>query len=285
MLKKRTLSLLIVGSVLAGCQDPVSMPDSGIESDAGGDYDSGYYDAGYSDSGTDAGCEAPEVTFSVAPAAVTGDSSARFEFSSSRADVTFECSVDDGLPSPCTSPFVGVFNEGDHQFKVFADAPCSSVRGAATHSWTVDFADPAGISPALAGVLRAHNRERASVGVGSLVWDAALAVFAQSWADRCDFMHRPNLLTAFDYPVGENIAMGSASSYSGQALAELWALERLDYDVATHTCAPGRICGHWTQMVWRDTLRMGCGIALCSGQNFLVCNYGPPGNYIGTRPF
>jgi hypothetical protein len=36
--------------------------------------------------------------------------------------------------------------------------------------------------------------------------------------------------------------------------------------------------GHFSQMIWRDTQRIGCGVApRCSGGNFLVCHYDPPG--------
>jgi len=35
--------------------------------------------------------------------------------------------------------------------------------------------------------------------------------------------------------------------------------------------------GHFTQMVWQDTQRLGCGV---SG-SFLTCRYDPPGNYSG----
>jgi len=38
-------------------------------------------------------------------------------------------------------------------------------------------------------------------------------------------------------------------------------------------------------MVWANTLKVGCGSATCSGQFILVCDYSPPGNYIGETPF
>jgi hypothetical protein len=48
-------------------------------------------------------------------------------------------------------------------------------------------------------------------------------------------------------------------------------------------------------MVWRSTSQVGCGIRNCStgspfGASFpnwtlVVCNYTPPGNYNGQRPY
>lgn len=41
--------------------------------------------------------------------------------------------------------------------------------------------------------------------------------------------------------------------------------------------------GHFTQIVWRDSREFGVGIAKNrSGQIFVVANYDPPGNFIGS---
>ena len=37
--------------------------------------------------------------------------------------------------------------------------------------------------------------------------------------------------------------------------------------------------GHFTQIVWKDTCKVGCGIA-GTGEQYVVCRYDPPGNYI-----
>ncbi|KAK2998900.1 hypothetical protein RJ639_023346, partial [Escallonia herrerae] len=43
----------------------------------------------------------------------------------------------------------------------------------------------------------------------------------------------------------------------------------------------GQMCGHYTQVVWRNSVRLGCArVQSNSGWWFIACNYDPPGNYI-----
>ena len=42
------------------------------------------------------------------------------------------------------------------------------------------------------------------------------------------------------------------------------------------------ILGHFTQLVWDTTTRLGVGLAKSStGRNIVVMKYDPPGNYVG----
>ena len=43
--------------------------------------------------------------------------------------------------------------------------------------------------------------------------------------------------------------------------------------------------GHYTQMVWRETTRLGCGQAICNGTLIVACNYSPAGNVLGRKPY
>jgi len=39
---------------------------------------------------------------------------------------------------------------------------------------------------------------------------------------------------------------------------------------------PSKPIGHYTQMVWAESARIGCGYAKCNRtQSYYVCNYGP----------
>ncbi|KAJ9538108.1 hypothetical protein OSB04_030841 [Centaurea solstitialis] len=134
--------------------------------------------------------------------------------------------------------------------------------------------------------LDAHNQARAEVGVGPLMWDDTVASYARNYADQrradCQLMHSQN------NPYGENIAGGGGPGYDLTAVGavDLWVGEKGDYDHNSNTCAPGKVCGHYTQVVWRNSVRLGCARVQCNnGAWFVTCNYDPPGNYDGQSPY
>ena len=43
--------------------------------------------------------------------------------------------------------------------------------------------------------------------------------------------------------------------------------------------------GHYTQLMWRDTDRVGCAVEANGEYDILVCRYAAAGNVIGERPF
>ncbi len=135
-------------------------------------------------------------------------------------------------------------------------------------------------------ILAAHNKWRGAVGVEGLVWSPELAALAQDWADQ---NMRAN--TCFDAAhrqgsqYGENLAM-SQPAETATAAIDGWGRESQSYDYDTNSCAPGAVCGHYTQVVWRATREVGCGVATCAdGSAVWVCNYNPGGNYTGERPY
>ncbi|CAN6201746.1 unnamed protein product [Urochloa humidicola] len=131
-----------------------------------------------------------------------------------------------------------------------------------------------------------HNRARAAVGVGPVTWDAKLARYAQSYAAKragdCAMAHSGG-------PYGENLAAGTAWG-AAEALSR-WVDEKKHYNCNTNgcNCNTGKVCGHYTQVVWRKSTRIGCARVACSGNKrgmfFIICNYDPPGNVKGQRPF
>jgi hypothetical protein len=43
------------------------------------------------------------------------------------------------------------------------------------------------------------------------------------------------------------------------------------------------IAGHFSQVVWVESTELGVGVAKSkTGQIFVVCNYNPPGNFVGS---
>ncbi|CAH9071543.1 unnamed protein product [Cuscuta epithymum] len=127
-----------------------------------------------------------------------------------------------------------------------------------------------------------HNRARASVGVPPVSWNESVAAYAEAYAAQragdCEMEHSEG-------PYGENIAEGYGELKASDAV-NMWVGERPYYDHASNSCTGGEECGHYTQVVWRDTTSIGCAREVCrNGWMFVTCNYYPPGNYIGERPY
>jgi uncharacterized protein YkwD len=137
-------------------------------------------------------------------------------------------------------------------------------------------------SPSLArDMLATHNAVRARVGVPPLAWSAQLAALAQDWANALiasqAFSHRPN------NRYGENIYAISGGAASAAEAVATWAGEARGYDIRNNSCSG--ICGHYTQLIWRSTTTVGCGVASDAERQVWVCNYNPPGNVVGYRPY
>ena len=112
------------------------------------------------------------------------------------------------------------------------------------------------------------------------------------WAETCTdedayvglLDHNPN--RGADYPgsVGENIFAASYVASGADAVA-YWVAEKQYYDYDSNSCS--RVCGHYTQVVWRETTKLGCGVYNCPNLDYnyaIVCNYAPAGNN-GSRPY
>jgi uncharacterized protein YkwD len=122
-------------------------------------------------------------------------------------------------------------------------------------------------------VLAYHNEMRAKHQAPSLEWDSALARIAQKYVDTCPFGHS-------DTPYGENLAWGFKSM---DLAAAAWYNEEFDFDNATLE----EDSGHFTQMIWMDTKRIGCGQNMeCKGpsntERAFACYYDPVGNEMGV---
>ncbi|XP_004487816.1 pathogenesis-related protein 1-like [Cicer arietinum] len=131
--------------------------------------------------------------------------------------------------------------------------------------------------------LKIHNKARSEVGVGPIYWASTVASYAQNYANQlkgnCKMVHSKG-------PYGENLAWSSGDLTATSAVT-MWVGEKQYYDYNTNTCSNGYKCGHYTQVVWRDSIRLGCAKVKCNdGRSTIIsCNYDPPGNYIGQRPF
>ncbi len=130
-------------------------------------------------------------------------------------------------------------------------------------------------------ILDAHNRVRERFHLAPLEWSVRLAARAQDWADTLlanrQFAHRPNS------PFGQNLYAITGAAAVPERVVETWANEVRDYDYRSNRCRA--VCGHFTQIVWKNTKEVGCAAARGGGREVWVCDYDPPGNWVGERPW
>ncbi|WP_085809239.1 CAP domain-containing protein [Sphingomonas sp. TZW2008] len=140
-------------------------------------------------------------------------------------------------------------------------------------------------------MIGAHNRARAAVNVPPLVWDDRLAGSARAYAEE---MARTGRFAHADQPhgplrEGENLWTGTRGAYRYDEMIGHWVAERRDF-VDRPTPAFSRTgrwedVAHYTQIVWRNTQRIGCAMASTATDDYLVCRYSPAGNVVGQRAF
>ncbi|XP_057967340.1 pathogenesis-related protein PR-1-like [Malania oleifera] len=135
--------------------------------------------------------------------------------------------------------------------------------------------------------LFAHNVARAAKWELPLLWDSRLETYARWWAgQRKGDCRAEHSFPEYEFKLGENIYRGSGSAWTPNDAVGAWVEEEKFYTYANNTCEEGKVCGHYTQIVWKDTRRLGCARLVCDdGDVFMTCNYDPPGNYMGERPY
>lgn len=140
------------------------------------------------------------------------------------------------------------------------------------------------VAPLMAG----HHTERAAVDVPRIAWDEGLAADAGRWATHLartqSFEHEDEVSEDPDVQ-GENLWMGTHGAWSPAEMVAAWADEKRDFRRGTfpNVSRTGDLAdvGHYTQMVWRDTGRVGCAIASDKRMDYLVCRYARSGNVEG----
>ena len=143
----------------------------------------------------------------------------------------------------------------------------------------------------MAGTTEAHNAARQNVqppadpAIPPLGWSDDLAAVARGHAEKCTFEHSGG-------PFGENLFAAVGVVPTPQDVVNSWVSEVADYDYASNSCSG--VCGHYTQVVWRDSVSVGCAAMSCTQNSPFggsdpwinwVCNYDPPGNFVGERPY
>jgi pathogenesis-related protein 1 len=139
----------------------------------------------------------------------------------------------------------------------------------------------------------AHNAVRAAVteppgytgiwaALPAVTWADEVAASAQVWANHlkadngCQLVHEQNS------GYGENLA-ASSGEVTPEATVQMWADELASFTY-TEPYAWDSRTGHYTQLVWRESIRIGCGSATCGdGATVTSCRYAPAGNIIGGK--
>ena len=147
---------------------------------------------------------------------------------------------------------------------------------------------PAGPRGQVQEILAAHNKYRAAVGVPALQWSDSLAAGAQQYANHLastrQFQHSGT------HGVGENLAQGSPpNAFTVTQLVDMWGNEKRHFikGVFPNVSNTGKWqdVGHYTQVIWRTTTHVGCGVATGNGKVVMVGRYSPPGNVNGKSVY
>ncbi|XP_039256328.2 GLIPR1-like protein 1 [Styela clava] len=151
--------------------------------------------------------------------------------------------------------------------------------------------------------LVAHNKARrivkpAASNMRKLHWDKELESLATAYSRKCTWEHNKNPQHTRFHWIGENIFISTGMKFDENYAAR--AVKSLDdekefFNYNENKCQRFEVCGHYTQLVWADTFRVGCGATECANVDvggevwkratLFVCNYSPGGNMPGSKPY
>lgn len=148
-----------------------------------------------------------------------------------------------------------------------------------------------------------HNRLRSKVSQGltsqpgasnmlEFHWDPEMARIAQRLADQCVFDHDCSQCRSVRrFKVGQNLYISYTTRtdkrVNWKAAMDGWFNEIDIFPVSSVTRYNfSKETGHYSQMVWADTDRIGCGVTQFPSDGWIarlyVCNYGSAGNILRT---
>lgn len=133
------------------------------------------------------------------------------------------------------------------------------------------------------GIITRHNYWRAKVSAPPLKWSYTLSLRAKKWAnhlrrENCRVYHSPG------NRFGENIYWSVRMTNTPESVVDAWAEEIQYFDTKTGKCKGGE-CGHYTQIIWKNTTKVGCATVQCGDKEIWVCEYSPAGNWVGQKPY
>jgi hypothetical protein len=157
---------------------------------------------------------------------------------------------------------------------------------ACTEGWCKEIVDAHNAIRSAVNAGTYHNQPKAEPPLEMVTWDPLIAAKAQEYADSVDNWDQGHSSDEFrtyastDYSGyhGENMAIGGGE-YADPAyfVGTMWGADE------AQNCELESCGGHYTQIVWRDSIHIGCGkkenvpFGEYSG-TLTVCQYGPGGN-------
>lgn len=127
-------------------------------------------------------------------------------------------------------------------------------------------------------ILTEHNKYRKRHQVNDLKRNSEIEKIAQTYTEKMDstqdFNHSGNSYKGNS--LGENIYWCSWTT-TGEAITSSWYSEVSQYDFSNPRYIKGT--GHFTQIVWKGSEQLGCGVS-CNHGCYATCNYYPAGNVL-----
>lgn len=125
-------------------------------------------------------------------------------------------------------------------------------------------------------IFNLHNAYRKRHDVPALTWSPRVSRSAEAWARKCQFQHESqseygeNLYAVWGQPNVERALSNAASAWYDEI--GQYSYTNPGFSMST---------GHFTQVVWRNSKRVGCAARQCGPMTLVVCRYDPPGNVMG----
>ncbi len=127
-----------------------------------------------------------------------------------------------------------------------------------------------------------HQKWRAEVNSEPLKWNTDIQKKAEDYALKLAKLGR---LQHSNSGLGENLYWFSGQTFDPADATDAWGSEKSLYKPGTKISNTNyHDFGHYTQMIWHKTTEVGCGVAQSQHGTFVVCQYNPPGNYLGEKP-
>uniref|UniRef100_A0A224X3J9 Putative CAP peptide n=1 Tax=Megacormus gertschi TaxID=1843536 RepID=A0A224X3J9_9SCOR len=155
-------------------------------------------------------------------------------------------------------------------------------------------------------ILAMHNEFRNKIALGKetqpaqqpqaanmmqMEWDDELARVAQAHANQCKFEHDTGPQRQVEnFSVGQNLFITMMSKRIDWRKASMWYTSEVKYFYPQYRdpFVFGSY-GHFSQMIWAETWKVGCGVAMYYDNTdnmdkvLYTCNYGPAGNMQGAK--